>query len=276
MIATQEYGWSQHAARAGLSWPEATGWAMGQAVSAGFSAWEPLLSSPEAASQVGDLARSHGLAMPSIFVTGPLHETGGAEATLDRFLRTAVIATRYGCRQVMVYPSPLPGQAAKSDIELTLQAARLGSLSHNLRPLGIQLCYHPEEAEMGHAACEFHHMMLATDPAEVALCLDPDTIWRAAGQSSVAVMDSLTLYGNRVAALHLRQMQNGIWSEVLGPGDLDYPAILMALAGIHVKPALIVELVIEDRTRVTLAPQAAHRQSLDYVRQYLLPILGTT
>lgn len=275
MIATQEYGWSQHAARAGLSWPQATGWAMQQAASAGFSAWEPLISSPEDASRVGDLARSHGLAMPSIFLTGTLHEADGAAEALDRFQKTAAIAALYGCRQVMVYPSPLPGQAAKSDPELSLQAAQLAILSRNLRPLGIQLCYHPEEPEMRRAACEFHHMMLATDPSEVALCLDPDTIFRAAGHSSLAVMDSVSLYGNRVAALHLRQMQNGIWSEVLGPGDLDYPAILAALVSAHVKPALIVELAIEDLTPITLAPQDAHGQSLGYVRQYLLPILGT-
>ena len=276
MIATQEYGWSQHAARAGLSWPQATGWAMQQAASAGFSAWEPLLSSPEDATRVGDLARSHGLTMPSIFLTGTLHEAGGAEAALGRFQKTAAIAARYGCRQAMVYPSALPGQAAKSDPELTLQAAQLTLISHSLRRLGIQLCYHPEEAEMRRAACEFHHMMLATDPSEVALCLDPDTVFRAAGNSNLAVMDSLSLYGNRVAALHLRQMRNGIWSEVLGPGDLDYPAILAALIGVHVKPALIVELAVEDLTPVTLAAQDAHRQSLDYVRQYLVPMLGTT
>ena len=276
MIATQEYGWSQQATRAGLSGPQATSWAMQQAATAGFSAWEPLLSSPEDASRVGDLARAHGLAMPSIFLTGTLHKADCAGEALDRFQKTAAIAAHYGCHQVMVYPSALPGQAYKSDRELTLQAAQLTILSRNLRPLGIQLCYHPEEPEMRRAACEFHHMMLATDATDVALCLDPDTIFRATGHSRLAVMDSLSLFGHRVAALHLRQMQSGVWSEALGPGDLDYPAIIAALVGAHVTPALIVELAIEDLTAITLAPQDAHRQSLDYVRQYLLPIIGTT
>ncbi len=276
MIATQQYGWTQHAARDGLSWPEAMGWAMRQAASAGFSAWEPVLFSPEEATLVGDLAREHGLAMPSIFLTGMLHEAGSAEATQDRFQKTAAIAARYGCRHAMVYPSTLPGQAAKSDLELAQQAKQLTRLARSLRPLGIQLCYHPEDPEMHRAANEFHHMMLATDPADVALCLDPDTVWRAAGQSNLAVMDCLSLYGNRTAALHLRQMQNGIWAEALGPGDLDYPAILTTLVGKNVRPVLIIEIALEDDTSVTLAPQEAHRLSLEYVRQHLLPIFGRT
>lgn len=273
MIATQDYGWTQHALRAGFAWPEATDWAMAQAAAAGFTAWEPLLGTPEDASRVGDLGRALGLALRSIFLTGVLHEPALAKQTRARFRTVAAVAAGYGCKQAMVYPSARPGQAAKSDTELVLQAEQLGLLARDLRLLGVQLCYHPEEVEMRLAAREFHHMLLATNPTEVALCLDPDAIWRGAGQSHLALMDTLTMHGSRTAALHLRQSQGGTWNEVLGPGDLDYPAILATLDELGARPALILELALEKETEVTLDPLAAHAASLSYIRQGLAPLV---
>lgn len=274
VIATQDYGWSQHAVRTGRTWPEATDWAMGQAASAGFTAWEPLLASPEDAQRVGNLARLHGLSIPSIFVTGALHDPGAAAATEARFLTTLKIASGFGCRQVMVYPSPLPGNAGKSDAELVFQSGRLDFLGRLFQAAGVQLCYHPEDVEMHFAAREFHHMLIATEPAVVGLCLDADTIWRGTGFSKLAVMDIIALYGLRVTALHLRQSRAGVWDEVLGPGDLDYSAILTALVRLGAKPSLIVELALENATPVTMDPAAAHQQSLAYAREWLMPLLG--
>lgn len=274
VIATQDYGWSQHARRTGRAWPEATDWAIGEAAAAGFTAWEPFLASPEDAARVGALAQKHGLRLPSIFVSGILHDPASAAATAARFLHIIRVAAGYGCHQVMVYPSPLAEQAGKSDVQLMFQSAQLNALGRRFQGFGVQLCYHPEEAEMRFAAREFHHMLIATDPGLVTLCLDADTVWRGAGFSSVAVMDVVALYGPRVTALHLRQSRGRVWDEVLGEGDLDYPAILSALARLGARPSLIVELALEDATPTTMDAQAAHRQSLDYTRATLTPLLA--
>ena len=63
-MATQDYGWSQIAARAGLAWPEAVPWAMQCATQAGFAAWEPFLRTAADARRIGQQAVDHGLAMP--------------------------------------------------------------------------------------------------------------------------------------------------------------------------------------------------------------------
>ena len=58
MIVTQDYGWSQLAKRAGRSWPEATDWAMAQAVMAGFQGWEPFVATPADLDRIAALARA--------------------------------------------------------------------------------------------------------------------------------------------------------------------------------------------------------------------------
>lgn len=275
MIASQDYGWSQLAARAGLAWPEATDWAMKLAVEAGIKAWEPLVWSVDDVRRIGTLAQGYGLGMPSIFLTGPLHDSDAAASTLRDFSQIVRAAVEFGCARVLVYPSPLPEGAEqdKSDLQLATQAGALESLARALAPLGASLCYHPEDGEMRQAAREFHHMLQATDPALVRLCLDPDTVWRGAGFSQIALLDIIRLYGARVDSVHLRQSQDRIWTEVLGPGDLDYPKLMTALAAQGARPDLVIEHAYEAATTVSLTPVAAHRQSLAFVTGKLMPRL---
>jgi inosose dehydratase len=127
----------------------------------------------------------------------------------------------------VVNPTPIRwGQPLdKSDGELATQARALQTLAERLAVHGVRLAYHTHDAEMRHAAREFHHMLLATDPAVVGLCLDAHWIYRGAGNSQVALFDIVQLYGSRVVSLHLRQSRNGVWTETLDEADgadLDY------------------------------------------------------
>ena len=271
MIATQEYGWTQLADRAGLRWPDAADWAMAQAAAAGFDAWEPLVHGPDDLRRVAETAGRHGLAMPSIFLSGPL---GGAEAgaTLDRMRATLRAAGAMGCRLASVYPSP-DASGWKPDAALVAQARNLGALAQAARGEGVQVLYHPEEGCLHHGAREMAHMLLATDPDEVGLCLDPDTVWRASGGSMVAVLDVLRSWGARVAEVHLRQCRAGVWTEALGPGDVDFAAVAGALRAAGARPFVAVEHAFEEGTVVTLDPVEAHRRSLRYVEDAFLPAL---
>jgi inosose dehydratase len=267
VIATQDFGWSQAAERAGLAWPAATEWAMQRAAEAGLTGWEPLLHTAEDAARIGTLARKHGLALTSVFVTGKLHEPAAAAQSMERMLAAVRAAVGEGCRTVSVYPSPLPAGAAegKSDAQLDFQAGRLNALARALKPEGVQLLYHPEDPEMRGAACEFHHMLLATDPSLVGLCLDPDTIWRGAGGRMAAVLDVIRLYGHRIRELHLRQLKDRVWSETVEAGDVDYSAIHRALRACGARPMLVLEHAREPDTPCTLDPVEAHRRSLRYI-----------
>lgn len=257
MIVTQDYGWSQLARHAGLDWPAATDGAMAQAVQAGFAGWEPFVASAADLTRIAALAARHDLALPSIFVSAPLHAPADHETLID----ICRAAADHGCRMVMIYPA----QARKSDADLVTQARTLNQIGAALKPLGLTLCYHPEEPEMLLAAHEFHHMLLGTDPDLVRLCLDPDTVWRGAGRSMIGLLDIVTLYAPRIAALHIRQSQAGVWAETVGPGDIDYPKVAQALTR-ETPPLLVVEHAYDPATPQSLDPVTAHRRSCEYVR----------
>ena len=115
---------------------------------------------------------------------------------------------------------------------------RLGA---RLRVMGLTLAYHNHDAELRQAARELHHSLLATDPKNVSFCFDFHWVYRGSGNSHVALMDVLKLYGNRVAELHLRQSKAGVWTETLCEGDIDYRTISAQLRKINVKPHLVLE-----------------------------------
>ena len=164
MIVTQDYGWSQVARQRKIGWPEGTEWAMGQARKAGLDGWEPFLATTQDANRVIALATGCGLKMPSFFVAGALHAEAGTE--IARITEIAAICARYGATMAAVYPESL-GQKCKSDAQLAIQFNNLHSLALRFRDLGVKLLYHPEEPEMRQAACEFHHMLVQSDPAQI-------------------------------------------------------------------------------------------------------------
>lgn len=260
-MATQDYGWSQIAARAGLAWPEAVPWAMQCATQAGFAAWEPFLRTAADARRIGQQAVDHGLAMPSVFVAGVLFNADQGAATSARIVELVAEAVRFGCERVTIYPEPKHG-SVKSDGELSLQAKNLNRLAEALS--GVSLLYHPEEPEMADGAHEYQHVLTQTDPGLVRLCLDPDAIWRGAALSEPLKLDLVRQYADRTDAIHLRQSVNGVWAEVIGAGDM--PLSDIAALTKPFNPHLIVEHAYEAGTPQTLGPVAAHRQSIAFIR----------
>jgi inosose dehydratase len=124
------------------------------------------------------------------------------------------------------------------------QATALDQLGSVLRSLGLTLAYHVHDAEFRHAAREFHHMLLATDPSNVSFCLDPDWTYRGAGFSQVALFDIVTVYGRRITEVHLRQSRGGIWSETFQTGDIDYGRLVARLSGMGIRPHWVLEQAI--------------------------------
>ena len=265
MIVTQDYGWSQIARQRKIGWPEGTEWAMRQAFKAGLDGWEPFLATTQDANRVIALAKECGLKMPSFFVAGTLHAEPEAEAEIARMTEIAAIAASSGATMAAVYPVSL-GQVDKSDAQLAVQFTSLHNLALRFRELGVKLLYHPEEPEMRQSACEFHHMLAQSDPDLIRFCLDPDTIWRGAGRSNLAILDTIALYGHRIDAIHLRQSVGGVWDETVGPGDLDYPAVASALRAMGQEPLLVIESACEDNAIAILDPVVAQKQSLAYVK----------
>lgn len=233
----------------------------------GIQGLEPGLSAPEQADALAAKLTPHGLQMRSIYTGSSLIDAAKAEKEIQRIIALAKRVKTLGTKIVVTNPSPLPKRQGKTDTQLKAQAAGLNRLGRELAALGLTLAYHNHDVELEHAAREFHHMMLGTEPGCLSLCLDAHWVYRGAGHSQVALFDVIKLYGARVAELHLRQSKDNVWSEAFGDGDIDYPALWKTLTAMGAKPLLVLEQGPEQKTPQTIEVAEAHRRSLRYAKE---------
>lgn len=269
-LASNVYGWTQLAERQGR--PFTPAWAMGEAKAAGLTGWEHAFETADEVAAIAAAATAAGLRMPSAYVGGALHDPARAEGEIARMVGIVRRLAAAGTRTIITNPDPIRwgGPENKSDTELVVQGRMLQRLGEAVAALGGHLLYHSHAPEMRAGAREFHHMLLATDPAAVGLCLDVHWVWRGAERSQVALFDIVALYASRIGELHLRQSRDDVWTETVGDGDIDYAALGRHLATCGIKAQLVLEHVYEDGTPATLGNVEAHRMS----REYLAPRLA--
>lgn len=263
-VATNTYPWTTFAARDGGTFALHTDAALAAIASAGLTGYEPIVETPGDVAGLGPRLKAHGLEMRSVYVNSQLHDAT-AEASAAAVLAIARAVAGLGTRIVVTNPSPIRwgGAENKTDAQLVAQGKALDRLGADLRAMGLTLAYHNHDAELRAGAREFHHMLTATDPANVRLCLDAHWVFRGCGDSQVALFDALEHYGGRIVELHLRQSRGGTWSEVFtADGDIDYARLSQWLARRRLRPHLVVEQAVEKGSPKTLDVVAAHRQGL--------------
>lgn len=194
---------------------------------AGFEALEPIIDTKAQLARYLELMRPRGLALPSFYMNSEFLSAPVAE-TVDKLSALFPAAREAGVEVIITNPNPLDWSQPldKSDPQLARQAEGLDRLGARAREHGLTLAWHHHSSEHRQGAREFHHMMLATDPAHLSLCFDFEWAWTGSGHSTLAVRDLLKLYGSRLALLHLRQDRDKVWTPRFGPGDLDYPTLL--------------------------------------------------
>ena len=273
-IACQQYTLSSFYGREKMDWSEAL-----------FSSSEKLISTEsrlgglepflDGISNLGPALQKANILFKSAYTNAELHEPELAQKTIADILKKAKVAQKFGVEILVTNPSPIQwGKPIdKNDQQLRYQVGALDTLGAELRKIGIQLAYHTHDPEMPQSAREFHHMLINTEPKNVKLCLDAHWIYRGAGNSEVALMDIIRLYGDRIVELHLRQSHEGIWSEVFGVGDLDYPTLVGHLKSLKLKPHLVLEQAVEKKTPHERTVKQAIHQSGQYIATELVPIL---
>ena len=239
-------------------------------------AMRKIINAPEDVDRLAPLLEKHGLEMRSLYVNSLLHDADKADQSIASVLAIAEKAKRIGTRLIVTNPSPIRwgGPEDKDDAQLEVQAKALDKLGAGLRSMGLVLSYHNHDAELRNAAREFHHMMLGTDPANVTLCLDAHWIYRGSGNSSVALFDVVKLYGSRVTEVHLRQSKDGVWTETLCAGDVDYPRLAKELLALGLKPHLVLEQAVEQASSKTISAIESHRASREYAKRVFAAFAG--
>ena len=268
-VACNQYPWGTFYAREKKDFNTLLDAGLAEVKASGNDGFEPGVGGLQQIEQMVPLLKKHELEMRSLYVNSTLHDAGQADKSIEEVLAAATKAKAVGTRIIVTNPSPLRwgGPENKTDEQLKVQAAALDKLGAGLKKMGLILAYHNHDIELRNAAREFHHMMVGTDPANVTLCLDAHWIYRGSGNSQVALFDVLKLYGPRVTELHLRQSQNGVWTEAFGPGDIDYPRLAEYLLRIGVKPLLVLEQAVEAGSPKTMNAAEAFQKSTEYTRR---------
>lgn len=269
-FGTNVYGWTLLAKRDGHDWNLRN--AMALAKQAGVRGWEHSFREVAEVQVAADAARAEGLEMHTAYVFGAFHERDLAERAIKNAVEVAEALRAVGVRRIIVNPDPLPGGAPKTDAQLFVQSSAVDKLGATLAAAGTRLLYHSHDPEMKNGAREFHTMLVNTDPKSVGLCLDVHWVYRGAGNSQTAVHDIISLYGDRINLIHLRQSVDGVWSESIGAGDVDYPSLSRHLIKHQVKSLLVIELAMEKGTPRALSGAQAHAQAIKYLAPLLAPV----
>lgn len=275
-LACNHYPWIVFYRRENRNFNASLDSGLAEVAASGMDGFEPIVNGPDDVDRLAPLLEKHGLQMRSLYVNSVLHDSEEAEKSIAHVLAIAEKAKATGTGIIVTNPNPIRwgGDQSKDDAQLRVQARSLDTLGAELRSLGLVLSYHNHDVELQNAAREFHHMMLGTDPENVTLCLDAHWIYRGAGNSSVALFDVVKLYGSRVTELHLRQSAQGVWTEALEEGDIDYTALAKRLLELGVQPHIVIEQAVEEETPRTIDALESHRRSREYVDRVFARFAG--
>lgn len=274
-VSCNSYNWLTFYRRSGGVWGKNLDEDFMEFSKTGIKAYEPGLSGLEEARQLIPVLKKYGIAMPSVYVNSTLHQKDKAAESISAVLKIADELKSFGTKIIVTNPSPIKwgSNDLKTDAELETQAKSMEELGRQLKQRGMTLAYHTHEIELKAGAREFHHILLNTSPEFVSFCFDVHWIYRGSSNSQVAVFDVLKLYGKRVVELHLRQSKGEIWSETFGEGDIDYARLAIELKKLNLRPHLVIEQCIEDKSPNTMNVVEAHIRDLEQVKKVFKPIL---
>ena len=265
-LSCNQYSWITFYNRQGKNWFTDLDASLAEYVSTGLKSYEPAANNADDVKKLLPLLKKYSLSMPSLYVNSSLHQPDEASKSIASVLSIADACKEVGTKIIVTNPNPIQWgtDKNKTDADLAEQAQNLDKLGAELKKRGVTLAYHTHDVELRAAAREFHHMLLATDPKNVSLCLDVHWVYRGSGNSQVALFDIVKLYGKRIVELHIRQSKDGIWQETFGDGDIDYRRLVQNLDGIGIRPHLVLEQCLEKTSPNTMNGVEAHKKDLIY------------
>ncbi|MDA0347058.1 MAG: sugar phosphate isomerase/epimerase [Verrucomicrobia bacterium] len=276
-LATNSYPWGTFYKRQGRDYDADLAFTISEIKKSGADCLEPNLKSLDYVDTLSSELQKQDLGMISVYVNSELHEAEKAKESIDWAMAIVRRAKkRMGTKIVVTNPSPIRwgGPENKTDDQLAVQRDALEDLGKAIHSEGMSLAYHFHDPEFREGAREVHHMLSATNPEYVKLCLDAHWAFRGAGDSNVALHDIVKLYGDRIVELHIRQSRDGIWTEAFGDGDIDYVRLTRELVELGVSPLVTMEQAVEEKSLDTMDALAAHEISHAKSREVFAPFIG--
>lgn len=153
----------------------------------------------------------------------------------------------------------------KTEAELDAQAELLARLERMCRDRGITLNLHNHTYEVEND----EHDLKGTLARLPDIKLGPDIDWLVG--AGVDPVGFIRRHRGRIVYAHLRDRRSdGVWSEAMGEGSIDYRAVAEALRETGFRGALAIELAHPRDFR----PTRPLRESLKISRRYVRRVMG--
>jgi inosose dehydratase len=269
-ISCNVYNWMTFYEQSGKAWGENWDDCIGEFPLTKIPAIEPSISDVRELNELIPYLEKYQIKVPSIYVGSVMHEEVEAKKSTAAILEIAEKAKTLGTKIIVTNPNPIQWGSAllKNDKQLLCQSAHLDKLGKSLRSLGLRLAYHTHDVELRAGAREFHHTLQNTSPENLFFCMDVHWIYRGSENSQNAVFDVLKMYGKRIIEFHLRQSENGIWTESFhAAGDIDYVRLAQEVKKMGINPHLVIEQCLEEKTPRHQNVVEAHKIDLMEVKK---------
>jgi len=150
----------------------------------------------------------------------------------------------------------------KTDRELELQAEGLSAIGKELTALGMRAAIHFHRDEMANDAREYRHIMdHVTDPS-IGACFDVG--WAAC--EGFAWDRFLDAYGGRVFDVHIRNYDDGRFTQSVEEGQIPYPELIRRLSAIGYSGWIVIELAYHDNVPLTRSFAENMNRSVWYLK----------
>jgi sugar phosphate isomerase/epimerase len=212
--------------------------------------------------KVRGLSDRHSLSVIGCSFGGSMWDRTKHDAILSKARLVVERLAEVGGRTLGVSVGHAP--APKTAQELDAQAEALKRLMVLCEEHGVVVNLHNHTYEVENN----EHDLKGTLARVPDVKLGPDLNWLV--RAGVGPVDFIRRHRERIVFLHLRdQKADGIWSEAMGEGNMDYAAIGRALGEIGFSGDAVVELAHERGFQLTRPLRDSLKMSRRFVRQTL-------
>jgi sugar phosphate isomerase/epimerase len=223
---------------------------------------ERALRHPDSVERIGNLSRKYKLPIIGTSYEGPMWNRQLHPAILDDASLVIERVAKLGGRTL----GTSVGDAGrkKTEAELDAQAELVRQLRSIAARHSVALNLHNHIYEVKDGEYDLKGTLARIPNVK----LGPDLDWlTGAGENPV---DFLHRYADRIVYLHLRDRKaDGTWSEAMGEGAIDYPAIGRALKEINFSGDVAIELAHPRDFQLTRPLRESWKMSREYVRKTL-------
>lgn len=221
---------------------------------------ERALRHPGSVQRIGDLSDKYKLPIIGTSYEGPMWDRQKHAAILDDASLVIERVAKLGGRTLGT--SVGDAGRTKTDAELDAQAELVRKLQGVAERHGVVLNLHNHIYEVKDGERDLKGTLARVPDAK----LGPDLDWlTGAGLDPV---DFIHRYAGRLVYLHLRDRKaGGQWSEAMGEGAINYPAIGRALKAINFNGDVAIELAHERGFQLTRPLRESWKMSREYVRK---------